>query len=275
MPDLTGRVALVTGASRGVGRGIASVLGESGVTVYVSGRSVRGQPTTENLPGTIHDTADEVTSRGGQGIPVRCDHTEDHEVEALFQRIDREHNRLDLLVNNAWGGYEQYDAEKFSLPFWDQPRVYWHRMFTAGVRGQYVASCHGASLMIRQRKGLIVNVSAGDGPKFRGTVVYDMAKTAADRMMFGMAIELREHGVAAVSVCPGFTRTERVLAEYEGDLSATESPEYVGRAIAALAADPNVIERSGHTFTSGGLAQEYDFTDIDGRQVPPFEFPDP
>src|SRR5262249_4266340 len=156
MGKLQGKVAVVTGASRGAGRAIALVLGEAGVTVYVTGRSSRGGPTTDNLPGTIDDTAEEVTARGGVGVAVRCDHTDEAQVEAVFQRVGREQGRLDLLVNNAWGGYEQHDPRGFTRPFWEQPLRHWDRMFTAGLRAHLLSSRFAVPLMLPQGSGLIV-----------------------------------------------------------------------------------------------------------------------
>src|SRR5688572_6633994 len=164
--SLRSKVAVVTGASRGAGRGIALALGEAGATVYVTGRSVRGQATTENLPGTIEDTAETVAVRGGTGIAVRCDHTVDSDVEELFARIQREQGRIDLLVNNAWGGYEQHDYKKFAAPFYEQPLRHWDGMFTAGVRAALVASRFAALRMLPQRHGLIVNITAWDRDKY-------------------------------------------------------------------------------------------------------------
>src|SRR6266850_5938696 len=163
--SIAGKVAVVTGASRGAGRGIALALGEVGATVYVTGRSVRGKATTENLPGTIEETAETVTARGGTGIAVRCDHTVDSDVEALFARVQREQGRIDLLVNNAWGGYEHHDYRKFSAPFHEQPLRHWDGMFTAGVRAALVASRFGALLMLPQRHGLIVSITVWDQNK--------------------------------------------------------------------------------------------------------------
>lgn len=275
-PDLGETVALVTGASRGVGRGIAHELGAAGATVYVTGRSTAGDR-TEDLAGTVEGTADLVTSAGGTGIGVVCDHTDDSTVSALFDRIEAEHGALDLLVNCAWGGYEDYD-EAFDDPFWTQPTDRWDRMFDAGVRAAFVASQHAAGPMLDRDSGLLVNVSSGDDGKFRGSVPYDAAKTAIDRMTAGMAHELREHGVAAVVLYPGFARTERVLAEFEGVENVpegTESPRYAGRAVVALAADPDVMARSGNIYKSGELAREYGFTDIDGTQPEPFTIDTP
>lgn len=274
MEALTGRVAVVTGASRGAGLAIAEVLGAAGATVYVTGRSSRGSGTTEGLPGTVEAAAERVTALGGVGIPVRCDHTVDPDVEALFARVDREQGRLDLLVNNVWGGYEGYDGRTFDAPFWEQPlALRWERMWVAGVRAHLVASQLAAPRMIRAGRGLVVSTVAWAGGAYMGNVYYDAAKGAIARATFGMAEELRPHGVAAIAVAPGFMRTERVLAahaEMPFDLSGTESPTYLGRAIAALAADPAVLRRSGQLLTAGELAREYGFTDVDGRQPEPF-----
>ncbi|HEV8261231.1 MAG TPA: SDR family NAD(P)-dependent oxidoreductase [Burkholderiales bacterium] len=277
--SLQGKAAVVTGASRGAGRGIALALGEVGATVYVTGRSVRGEATTENLPGTIEETAETVTARGGTGIAVRCDHRADSDVEALFARVQREQGRIDLLVNNAWGGYEQHDYKKFTAPFHEQPLRHWDGMFTAGVRAALVASRFAASLMLPQRHGLIVNITAWDREKYLVNVFYDVAKGAINRMTYGMARELRPHKIAAVALAPGFIRTERVAAAFEAAgnrdyLNFTESPEYVGRAVVALASDQNVLEKSGKVLAVGDLAEEYGFTDVDGRRIPAFRIPD-
>ncbi len=272
-PILQRKVALVTGASRGAGAGIAASLGKAGATVYVTGRSSRSTGSTENMPGTIDDSADEVTRGGGKGIAVRCDHTHDDEVAALFDRIKTEQGKLDLLVNNAWGGYEQHDFRKFMAPFWEQPREYWDKMFVAGVRAHLIASQLVAPIMIAQRHGLIINTIAWDFGKYLKSIYYDLSKTAISRMALGMAQELKPHNVAAVALAPGFMRTERVMAahaQHPFDLSGTESTEYLGRAVVALAADENIMQKSGQTLTVGDLAKEYGFTDVDGKQPPPF-----
>jgi NAD(P)-dependent dehydrogenase (short-subunit alcohol dehydrogenase family) len=274
MQGLKSSVAVVTGASRGAGRGIACALGEAGATVYVTGRSVRGGPTTESLPGTIEDTAADVTARGGVGIPVRCDHTVDAEVEALFARVRGEQGRLDVLVNNVWGGYEHIDQGAFAARFWEHPFAErWDKMFSAGLRAHFRASCLAAPLMLPQRRGLIVSTVAWDHDKYIGSF-YDVAKHAIVRLVFVMAIELRKYNVAAVAVAPGWLRTERMLQSPPADLSLTESPEYVGRGVVALASDPQVLDKSGRAFRVGELALEYGFSDIDGRQIPPFTVPD-
>jgi NAD(P)-dependent dehydrogenase (short-subunit alcohol dehydrogenase family) len=288
-PRLAGRVAVVTGASRGGGRGIARVLGEGGATVYVTGRSVRGEPAVDGLPGTVEDTAEEVTAQGGRGIPVRCDHTVDREVEALFARVRRDQGRLDLLVNNAWGGYENYfgttfdDGSAFAGPFWKQSLRRWDGMFTAGLRAHLLASYFAVPLMLKRKRGLVVSTSAGDRNRYLGNLFYDLAKNAVARMAYGMGLELRVHGIAAVALLPGFMRTERVLSALGADeahwrevpaLAQSESPAYLGRAVASLAADPAVIDRSGRVLAVGDLAREYGFTDADGRQPPRFEIQD-
>ena len=284
MQQLKGKVAVVTGASRGGGRGIALALGKDGATVYVTGRSIRGDSTRPDLPGTtIEDTAEQVTTRGGVGIPVRCDHTVDEEVAALFERVKQEQSRLDVLANNVWGGYENYSDETFDVPFWEQPLWRWDKMFTAGVRAHFTASRLAALLMMSRRQGLIVNTTAWDRGKYLGNVPYYVAKTAVNRMAYGMALELRGHNIAVVALAPGWMRTEDVLRRFRTDeqhwreapeLRETESTEYVGRAVVALATDPNIMQKSGNTLMVGDLAREYGFTDINGRQVPPFRIPE-
>jgi NAD(P)-dependent dehydrogenase (short-subunit alcohol dehydrogenase family) len=273
-PDLSGTVALVTGASRGVGRGVATALGQAGATVWVTGRSVRGGATTEGLPGTVDDTADEVTAAGGKGIAARCDHTDDAQAEALFQRIGGESGRLDLLVNNAWAGYERNHDVRFDAPFWQQPRWRWD-LFAGSLRGQFVASQLAAPLMLAAGRGLIVNVSFTDGDVYLGQTPYDITKAASDRMVVGLAYDGRKHGIVAVALHPGFVRTERVEAAWEqlgsGPAQVVHSPQYVGRAVAHLCTDPELTDLSGRRLAVGDLAARYGFTDVDGRQPPAFK----
>ena len=283
MPVLKGEIAIVTGASRGAGRGIARQLGEAGATVYVTGRSRRGGSTADALPGNIDLTAEEVAERGGRGIPVECDHTDPAQVEALFQQIEQEQGRLDLLVNNAWGGYEHYDGATFDNKFWEIPLDYWERMINRGTRLAWLASRFAAPLMVRQKSGLIVSTTSWYGKNYIQGLVYDLARHSIHRLTYTMSLELKSHGVAAVAVAPGFMRTERVLGAFKANetnwqefpgLKDTESPEYTGRGIAHLAADPEVMEKSGQVFGAGHLAEEYGFTDIDGRRIPAFRIPD-
>lgn len=290
---LHGRVAVVTGASRGAGRGIALELGAAGATVYVTGRSTREQPADgyrqilalsglERLPGTIDDCAEDLTQLGGRGIAVRCDHTQDEQVAALFARVWREQGRLDLLVNNAWGGHECFDGI-FEAPFWQHPLAQWDAMMDRGVRNHLLAGRHAAPLMVEQGHGLIVGTTFWDRDRYlRGNLFYDLAKAAIGRLAFGMAEELRPHHVASLALSPGWMRTEFVLSGYQTDeahwqdcpaLAHTESPRYLGRAVAALAVDPKVLARSGQVLRVADLAREYGFSDVDGRQVEAFELP--
>ena len=291
MAALKDCVTLVTGASRGAGRGIAIELGAAGATVYVTGRSTRAAPASayaeivelsgmKEVPGSIDETAEEVTRAGGRGIAVRCDHTSEEQVSALFRQVEREQGRLDLLVNNAWGGHEKFDGI-FRAPFWERPMVQWDTMFDRGVRNHVLASRLAAPLLVRQGRGLIVTTTFWDRDRYMaGNLFYDLAKAAMTRLAFGMAQELKPHGVASVAVSPGWMRTEFVLAGHHTDearwrerpeLAGTESTRYVGRAVAALAADPRVMEKTGRVLRVGDLAVEYGFTDVDGRVVPPFE----
>ena len=284
MARLNDVVALVTGASRGAGRGIALELGAAGATVYVTGRSVRSGRTTDDVPGTIDESAQEVTDRGGRGIAVRCDHTVDSEVESIFSRIRADHGRLDLLVNNVWGGYENAECRPLALvPFWEQPLHQWDGMFTAGVRAHLTASRLAVPLMLSRRRGLIVSTTANlDALPYMRNVFYDLAKNAIARLTWAMAQELREHGIATLAVAPGFMRTERVVEAFRraGALAALDGPggpkettAYLGRAIVALASDGRVLEKSGQLVDVGTLAREYGFTDVDGTQPPPFRIP--
>jgi NAD(P)-dependent dehydrogenase (short-subunit alcohol dehydrogenase family) len=273
-PDLSGAVAVVTGASRGVGHGVALALGDAGATVYVTGRSTRATgATTEGLPGTIEATAEAVTARGGRGIAIRCDHFDDDANDSLFARVRAESGQLDLLVNNAWAGYERGREDRFDAKFWDQPRFRWN-LFSGSLRAQFVCSQLAAPLMIERQRGLIVNMSFNDRGIYLGNVAYDVCKAGADRMVLGMAHELRRFAVSAVALHPGFVRTERVEAAWdllgEGPAKIVHTPEYVGRAILSLHTDPNLLERSGQAVAVGDLAEEFGFTDIDGRQPPPF-----
>jgi NAD(P)-dependent dehydrogenase (short-subunit alcohol dehydrogenase family) len=288
---LAGCIAVVTGASRGAGRGIAQELGAAGATVIVTGRSTRAQPATtygqilsmsgmKAMPGTIDDTADEVTRLGGRGIAVRCDHAREDDVQALFERVHAEHGRLDVLVNNAWGGHETFDGV-FDAPFWKHPLAHWDSMMDRGVRCHLLAARAAAPMLVQQGRGLIVATTFWDRDRYlRGNLYYDLAKAAISRLAFGLAQELHSSGVASLAVSPGWMRTELVLAGHQADetnwqskpsLSRTESPRYLGRAVAALAADPNVLARSGSVHRVADLARDYGFTDIDGRQVPAFE----
>jgi NAD(P)-dependent dehydrogenase (short-subunit alcohol dehydrogenase family) len=266
MPPKTDRVALVTGASRGCGKGVALVLGENGWTVYLTGRSVQGQPTTLGRPGTIDETAAQVTARGGTGIAIRCDHADDLQVQGVFDRVNAEQGQLDLLVNNAWSGYEI--SPDPSLPFWEIAWRHWDLMFTGGLRAAAFASCLAAPMMIRAGRGLIVNITwVLDRP--HGHAFYEVVKNGTNKLTGQMADDLRPHGVSCVAVSPGFMRLERMNLTSQ-EAAMTESAEFTGRAVAALAADSGVLAKSGQVLTTPGLAREYSFTDIDGTQQSSF-----
>ncbi|HEY1333872.1 MAG TPA: SDR family oxidoreductase [Myxococcaceae bacterium] len=289
--SLAGQVAVVTGASRGAGRGIAIELGAAGATVYVTGRSTRAQPASTyarilelsqlpRMPGSIEDTAEEVTREGGRGIPVRCDHTDAVDVERLFARVQRDEGRLDLLVNNAWGGHEAFTGV-FDAPFWEQPLDQWEAMMDRGVRNHLLASRAAVPGMIRRGAGLVVTTTFWDRGRYvRGNLLYDLAKAAMSRLAFAMAEELRPHRIASVAVSPGWMRTELILAGHRTDeahwrerpaLARTESPRYLGRAVVALAGDSRILDRTGQVLRVADLAREYGFTDVDGRLVEAFE----
>jgi dehydrogenase/reductase SDR family member 1 len=254
MTDLNQYVALVTGASRGVGRGVALSLARAGARVFATGRSIK---TTEFDPA--------VTT-------IACDHTDDQAVADVFRQIEQTAGRLDILVNVAWGGYERMVEDgrfTWAAPFWEQPMWRWDAMMTAGVRAAFVASQGAARMMVPARRGLIVHISSWAAQKYGGNVVYGLAKAATDRMAVDMGHQLQPHGVTVVSLYPGLVRTEAVLAAGVFDLSNSESPEFIGRAVAALASDPDVARRNGSVLLAAALAEEYNFDDVDGRRPRP------
>lgn len=255
------RVALVTGASRGVGKGVALELCQAGFTVCITGRS-----------------AADMNYIQGKGAAIVCDHSDDQQVERMFTQVSEEQGRIDVLVNNAWGGYENMIENgefTWSRPFWQQPLWRWDSMFQAGVRAAYVASRLAVPLMLLQRSGLIVNISFWSAQKHIGNVAYGVAKAATDKLTSDMAAELKEHNVAAVSLYPGLVRTEKIMAAAKWlDLSNSESPEFIGRAVVALANDGEVMRKSGKVLIAAALAQEYGFKDIDGKSPRPLSLAD-
>ena len=261
MGILAGRVAVVTGGTFGVGRGVASVLARSGARVFVTGRS-----------------ANEAVENAEHIRGIRCDHRQDIEVTSAFDRIGREAGGIDILVNNVWGGYERMIEDgtfTWTKPFWEQPLWRWDAMFGGGVRAHYHASQLAARSMVAQRRGLIVNISFWAAQKYIGNVAYGVSKAATDKMTFDMAKELQPFGVTVVSLYPGLVRTEKVMeAAAWLDLSNSESPEFIGRAVAALAGDPDVIRHTGTVLVAARLAAEYGFTDIDGKAPRPLTLAD-
>lgn len=263
---LEGRVAIVTGGSRGIGKGIALELGAAGATVYVTGRSV--SEADHPLPGTVGATAAEIDAIGGRGIGVAVDHRDDEAVAALFARVAEEQGRLDVLVNNAFIIPDELTS---GLPFWEVPISNWDDMIDVGTRSAYVASVLAARTMVPAGHGLIVNVSSSGAQEYAWHVAYGVGKCALDRLTADTAHELRPHGVHVVSLWPGFVRTERIeLAKQAGmlppglDLTGSESPRFCGRAVAALATDPGSARFTGTAVAARTLADEYGFTDIDG-----------
>ena len=263
MGALDGRVALVTGASRGVGKGCALELGSAGAAVYLTGRTL--EEGAAPLPGTIGATAAEIEQAGGWALAVRCDHRDDAQVAAVFERIDREDGRLDILVNNAFLIPRELTSGK---PFWELPISNWDDMLDVGTRSAYVASVHAAQRMVPAGRGLIANISSSGAHAYAWHVAYGVGKAALDRLTADTAHELRPHGVAVVSLWPGLVLTERlqplVGKTDQLDFDGAESQRFTGRAVAALAGDPDVIARSGRAWASRQLADEYGFTDIDG-----------
>ncbi len=273
---LAGRVAVVAGATRGAGRGIARMLGAAGATVYCTGRSVSGGPATPGRSETIQETAELVTAEGGRGIAVRVDHTVESEVEALFARIREEAGQLDVLVNDIWGG----DAlTEWGSPFWKLTTSQGMALLERAVHTHIITSRHGVPLMVERNAGLIVEVTDGDTLGYRGNLFYDLAKNAVIRLAYAMAADLEAHEVTALALTPGFLRSEAVLDHFgvteanwrdaiakDAYFSESETPCFVGRAVAALAGDPDVGKKSGGLFSSWGLAREYGFDDLDGRR---------
>src|SRR5215207_6757415 len=240
MTTLTGKIALVTGASRGIGKGIAIALGEAGATVYLTGRTESQSDATVPLPGTIRDTAALVNKAGGKGIALRCDHADDQQVKQVVERIAEEQGHLDILVNNAWSGYQLKQRSRtsgFHTPFWKSPPEFWDTMHTVGVRSHYVTSVYATRLMVDQRSGLIVHLSAPAGGGYSENVAYGVSKAAVDRMAADMAHELRDKGVAVVSLWPGIVATEMIMAKRKDKRLQPymESPIYVRRAVVGLA----------------------------------------
>jgi NAD(P)-dependent dehydrogenase (short-subunit alcohol dehydrogenase family) len=268
--SLAGKVAVVAGATRGAGRGIATALGEKGATVYCTGRSTRESPGMKNRPETIHETADIVTARGGRGIAVRVDHTIPAEVEKLFETT----GEIDVLVNDIWGGD---DLVEWGKKLWETKLDDGLTLIDRAIKTHIITSHHGLPRV--KKGGLVVEITDGDGYFYRGHFFYDLVKTTVIRMAFALSEELKARGVTALAVTPGFLRSEWMLdhfgvteanwrdaAEKVKEFIASETPLFVGRCVAALAADPKVSSKNGRVFASWDLAEEYRIDDADGAR---------
>ena len=282
MKTLEGKVAVVAGATRGAGRGIACGLGEAGAVVYCTGRSVRGNLASgEHRPETIEETAERVSARGGLGIPVQVDHTQEDQVRDLFKRVKKEQGRLDVLVNAIWGGDGL--MSEYGKRFWNLSLDKWLPLLERSVHAHIITCRHAVPLMLPRKQGLVIQITDGDGLYYRENLVVDLCKIAAMRLAWGMAQELRKKGVTALALTPGFLRSEAIL-DYFGvteenwrdatrqknpfaeSFAESETPLFAGRAVAALASDPNVAAKAGKTLATWNLWKEYGFTDVDGRQ---------
>jgi NAD(P)-dependent dehydrogenase (short-subunit alcohol dehydrogenase family) len=276
--ELEGKVAVVAGATRGAGRGIACALGEAGATVYCTGRSIRRYPSPIGRPETIEETAEMVTSLGGEGLWAQVDHTQPDQVKALFERVNQEQGgRLDVLVNDLTG-----DAHiDWEPPFWEHSLQEGLLALQSGITAHIITSHYGAQMMVKRKQGLIVEVNDGNGLGYRGSFYYSLNKDVAILMAHYLSAELRKHEIAAVCITPGYLRSEVMLErlgvteekwrdgiEEDPIWADSETPYYIGRAVAALAADPKVMRRTGRALSSGWLARDYGFTDVDGRQPP-------
>ncbi|WP_409175378.1 SDR family oxidoreductase [Brevibacillus fortis] len=277
MKPLQGKVAVVAGGTRGAGRGIAVSLGEAGATVYVTGRTVRGQHSDMARQETIEETAELVTASGGIGIAVRVDHTQEEEVKAFFERVKAEQNgQLDLLVNDIWGGDP---LTHWGTPFWEQPLADGLLMQERAIRTHMITSHYAVPLMVAQKKGLIIEITDGIDYRYRGNLYYSLAKISTIHLAASMAEDLRPYGVTALALTPGFLRSEAMLDHFgvteetwreavkqDKHFIMSETPTYIGRAVVALASDPAVAEKTGKTVSTWGLSDEYPFTDRDGSR---------
>jgi NAD(P)-dependent dehydrogenase (short-subunit alcohol dehydrogenase family) len=285
MKPLQGKVAVVAGATRGAGRGIASMLGEASATVYCTGRSTRNKVipagtaespfVTAYRRETIEETAKMVTSYGGVGISVQVDHLREEQVKALFERVKAEQGKLDILVNDVWGGDE---FQEWGKPFWELDTHKGFSMMERAIHTHIITSRYGVPLLVERKQGLVIEITDGETDRYRGNFYYDLVKSTINRMAYAMSEELRAHNITALAVTPGFLRSEAMLehfgvteanwrdgAKKDPHFIASETPFFVGRAVAALAADPNVMSKTGKAFSSWDLSDEYHFEDINGE----------
>jgi NAD(P)-dependent dehydrogenase (short-subunit alcohol dehydrogenase family) len=275
LANLEGKICLVTGASRGVGRGVALGLAEAGATVHITGRTLRDGEHPDGLDrdGSLASVVEAAKVHPGSVIAHRVDHSSIEETDKIVRQVIAREGRLDVLVNSAWGGYERMADETgftWVYPLWQQPMWRWHSMMDVGVRSSYCTIRAASETMAQQHSGLIVNISFWAAQKFMQNVVYGVSKAAMDKMVSDVAFQMREFNVAAVALYPGLVRTEEVMKHKEHfDISNSESMEFQGRAVAGLAVDPKLMEKSGRVFTSADLALEYGHSDIDGYQPRP------
>ncbi|WP_150270996.1 SDR family NAD(P)-dependent oxidoreductase [Paenibacillus tepidiphilus] len=280
MNSLQGKVALVTGGSRGAGRGIALELAKAGAYVYITGRS-SGIPEAGQRPETVDTVVEVIRQLGGKGRAIRCDHNVDEDTQKAVAIIEAEHGQLDILVNNAWGGNTLPIDLK---PMWEQPPQHWDYMFQGGVRAQLMTNYYAIPLLLRSGSGgVIIHTTYWDHYKYIGNFFYDLSKNALVRMAYGLSVELAADGIAVIALSPGWMRTELVLESLQTDeehwqevaeLKNSESTAYIGKAVVHLAADPGIMEMTGVPQQVARLAEHYGFTDVDGRRVPVFEVQD-
>lgn len=286
---LSGKIALVTGASRGIGKGIALQLGEAGATVYITGRTVVASQGAAG-PGSLQHTADEIKSRGGNAIPVACDHNKDEDIEKVFQQIVKEQGRLDILVNNAYSAVNALQSN-FGKPFWEISESIWDEVNSVGLRNSYICATKAAKIMTKQKSGLIVNVTSPGSQQYIFTPAYGIGKSATDRMVADCALELRSHGVIFIGLCPGPVKTEMIElgaeARKSGDskpastetlklganayihasFGTGESIEFSGKCLVALVQDAKLIEKTGKILSTVAIGKQFNLVDIDGRQI--------
>ncbi|XP_055354851.1 dehydrogenase/reductase SDR family member 1-like [Paramacrobiotus metropolitanus] len=290
---LSGKVALVTGASRGIGKGIALQLSAAGATVYITGRTLQAAKDAD-FPGSLMQTADEICARGGSCIPVQCDHAKDDQIDEVFRQIEMEQGRLDILVNNAFSGAAAC-IRNLGKPFWERPETFWDDINNIGLRNHYICSVKAAKMMVKQKSGLIVMISSIGAIKYSDTPAYGIGKAACDRMAADCALELKAHNVAYISLWPGPVSTEvmqqlavdqkngkladkgqgvtgSVVYDVAEMLKVAESPEFSGKCIVALATDTSVMDKTGEAFSTAALGKEYHIVDIDGRRIEEFSF---
>jgi NAD(P)-dependent dehydrogenase (short-subunit alcohol dehydrogenase family) len=276
MKPLNGKVAVVAGATRGAGRGIACMLGAAGATVYCTGRSIRNNSAMNNRPESIEETAEMVSDYGGVGLWAQVDHTKEKQVKLLFERIKNEQGCLDILVNDIWGGDELTEWNK---PFWELSLSKERLMFDRAIYSHIITSRYGVPLMLKKKQGIVIEVTDGDHYEYRGNLSYDLSKNSTIRLAYAMSHDLQKFNICSLAITPGYLRSEAILdgfgvsesnwrdaIQQSQEFEASETPFYIGRAVVALSSDPNILQKSGKVFSTWNLSKEYGFSDIDGSQ---------